>query len=82
MDTRTWEADQQTVYEHVKKGNGRYARLMYGMKYNEESELDIHRVYRIYYCFEIYENGQNLAAAIEGVLMNKSLRERCFSIDE
>uniref|UniRef100_A0A914PML4 Uncharacterized protein n=1 Tax=Panagrolaimus davidi TaxID=227884 RepID=A0A914PML4_9BILA len=82
-DFGTSEIHQNLVYDHVKKGGDRFAKLFFGVIYEEGGEeaiededydenhgINYFRPKEIVYKFELYENDKTVGETLEGKIIN------------
>uniref|UniRef100_A0A914PJI2 Uncharacterized protein n=1 Tax=Panagrolaimus davidi TaxID=227884 RepID=A0A914PJI2_9BILA len=83
LNITQWKNDQAAVYKHIKNNQNCFARLFYGINYDDNNEEGgkLHRPFEIYYHYKLYQNnteinGNSEAGAeiaketIEGKLIN------------
>lgn len=76
MDISAWKNAENAVYDHVKKGDNRYARLMFGFEYVPiEISNDPYRQSKIYYYFVLHESDQSIGEILEGEIVNVDPRK-------
>jgi hypothetical protein len=71
------EIHQNLVYDHVKKGGDRFAKLFFGVIFEEEIEgedengdINYFRPKEIVYKFELYEDDKIVGDLLEGKIIN------------
>ncbi|KAI6226041.1 hypothetical protein M3Y95_00760200 [Aphelenchoides besseyi] len=72
IEMTAWKENETKIYEHVKKGGDRYARVFVALEYDDEDEHEILRPIKLYYHFALYENDQPVDEVMEGVIDNPS----------
>ncbi|KAI6174690.1 hypothetical protein M3Y97_01018500 [Aphelenchoides bicaudatus] len=79
LDITNWKLDEDKVYNYIKQGENRTAKLTYGLEYpepeyNQFDEIKepfyVGRPKRIYYHFVLCENGSSVGDPVEGMFEN------------
>ncbi|KAI6171541.1 Isoform A [Aphelenchoides bicaudatus] len=78
LDPTPWQQAEQSVYDHVSKGENRHALLQYTVDYGDKHARL--RILRIYYHFQLYDqNGDPLEDKLEGIFKNPRPPIRVYS---